>query len=44
VLALAVWMFVQMRRSVTGKARWVLTPAIAVLALTSISATYRTGT
>ena len=31
MLALAVWMFVQMRRSVTGKARWVLTPVVAVL-------------
>jgi pimeloyl-ACP methyl ester carboxylesterase len=40
VLALAVWMFLQMRRSVIGKARWVLTPVIAVLALTSIGATY----
>ena len=47
MLALAGWMFVQMRRSVTGKARWVLTPVIAVLALASIGATYdniaRTG-
>ena len=47
MVALAVWMFVQMRRSVTGKARWVLTPVIAVLALASIGATYdniaRTG-
>ena len=40
VLALAVWMFVQVRRSVTGKARWVITPVIAVQALTSIGATY----
>ena len=44
---LTAWMFVQMRRSVTGKARWVLTPVIAVLALASITATYdniaRTG-
>ena len=47
MVALAVWMFVQMRRSVTGKARWVLTPVIAVLVLASIGATYdniaRTG-
>ena len=45
--ALAVWMLVQVRRSVTGKARWVLTPVVAVLALASIGATYdniaRTG-
>ena len=47
MVALAGWMFVQMRRSVTGKSRWVLTPVIAVLVLASIGATYdnvvRTG-
>ena len=47
LVALAVWMLVQVRRSVTGKARWVLTPVVAVLALASIGATYdniaRTG-
>ena len=40
MVALAGWMFVQMRRSVTGKARWVLIPVIAVLVLASIGATY----
>ena len=40
MVALTVWMFVQMRRSVTGKARWVLTPVLVVLALASIGATY----
>lgn len=40
VLALTAWMFVQMRRSVTGKARWVLTPVICMLALVSVGATY----
>ena len=40
MVALTAWMFVQMRRSVTGKARWVLTPVLAVLALASIGATY----
>jgi pimeloyl-ACP methyl ester carboxylesterase len=40
LLALTVWMLVQLRRSVTGKARWVLAPVIAVLALASIGATY----
>ena len=40
MVALVVWMFVQVRRSVTGKARWVLSPVIAVLALASIGATY----
>lgn len=39
-LALAVWMFVQMRRSLTGRGRWLLTPVIAVLALASVGATY----
>jgi pimeloyl-ACP methyl ester carboxylesterase len=47
MVALSGWMFVQMRHSVTGKARWALTPVIAVLALASIGATYdniaRTG-
>jgi hypothetical protein len=40
MVALTVWMFVQMRRSVTGKARWVLTAVIGVLVLASIGATY----
>ena len=40
VLALAVWMFVQMRRSLPGRGRWLLTPVIAVLALASVGATY----
>jgi len=40
MVALTAWMFVQMRRWVTGKARWVLTPVLAVLALASIGATY----
>ncbi len=40
MLALAVWMFVQMRRSVTGRARWVLIPVISLLALASVGATY----
>lgn len=40
VLLLAVWMVVQMRRSLPGRGRWLLTPVIAVLALASIGATY----
>jgi pimeloyl-ACP methyl ester carboxylesterase len=47
MVALTGWMFVQMRRSMTGKARWVLTPVMVVLVLASIGATYgnivRTG-
>ncbi len=38
--ALAVWIFTQVRRSVTGRARWVLIPVTIVLVLASISATY----
>jgi pimeloyl-ACP methyl ester carboxylesterase len=38
--ALAVWMFAQVRRSVTGKSRWVLIPVISVLVLASFGATY----
>jgi hypothetical protein len=40
LLALAVWAYVRARRSVTGKARWLLTPVIAVLALIAVGATY----
>jgi pimeloyl-ACP methyl ester carboxylesterase len=42
MLALTGWLVVQIRRSVTGTARWVLAPVIAVLALASIGATYGT--
>jgi pimeloyl-ACP methyl ester carboxylesterase len=38
--ALAVWMFVQVRRSVTGRSRWVLYPLTAGLVLASLGATY----
>lgn len=40
VLALAVWMLVQMRRSLSGRGRWLITPVIAVLALASVGATH----
>ena len=40
MVALTAWMFLQMRRSVTGKARWVLTPVLVVLVLASIGGTY----
>src|SRR5215213_2843058 len=33
--ALAAWIFVQVRRSVTGKSRWVLFPVISVLVLSN---------
>lgn len=40
MVALTVWMFVQMRRTVAGKARWALMPVFTVLVLASIGATY----
>ena len=40
VAAMAVWMFVQVRRSVTGAGRWMLLPVVAVLGLASVGATY----
>jgi hypothetical protein len=40
MITLTVWMFVQMRCSVTGNARWVLVPVLAVLALASVGALY----
>jgi pimeloyl-ACP methyl ester carboxylesterase len=40
MLALAVWMFVQMRRSLPRRGRWLLTPIVGVLALTAVGATY----
>ena len=40
VAVMAVWMFVQVRRSVTGAGRWMLLPVVAVLGLASIGATY----
>ena len=40
VLGLAAWMFVQMRRALPGRGRWLLTPVVGVLALASVGATY----
>src|SRR4051812_44425894 len=39
-VALVAWIWAQVRRSVTGKARWVLIPVISVLLLASLGATY----
>ena len=39
MLALAGWMFVQMRRAVPGRGRWLLTPVVVFLAVASIGAT-----
>ena len=40
MVALAVWIFTQVRRSVTGAATWVLIAVTSVLVLTSVGATY----
>jgi pimeloyl-ACP methyl ester carboxylesterase len=40
VLAMAVWMFVQVRRSVTGAGRWMLLPVVVALGLMSVGTTY----
>ncbi len=40
MVALAVWIFAQVRRSVTGGARWVLIAVTSVLVLASVGATY----
>jgi pimeloyl-ACP methyl ester carboxylesterase len=38
-LALAVWMLRQMRRNLSGRSRWMLTPVLIVLAASTIGAT-----
>ncbi len=40
ILAMSVWMFVQMCRSMNRRGRWLLTPVIIVLVLASVGATY----
>ena len=39
VLALVVWMWVQMRRHLTGRGRWLLVPVFVFLAVASVAAT-----
>jgi thioesterase domain-containing protein len=39
MLALSVWAFIQMRRAMTGRGRWLLTPVLVVLAAASLGAT-----
>lgn len=39
MLGLAGWMFVQVRRSLTGRGRWLLVPVLAVLAIAPLGAT-----
>src|SRR5207247_2219561 len=43
-LALVVWMFGQMRRHLTGRGRWLLTPVLVVLAATTVGATVDNAT
>ena len=40
VFALAVWMFIQVRRSLGGRVRWLLYPVIGVLAVGSVGGMY----
>ena len=40
VAVMVVWMFVQVRRSISGAGLWMLLPVVAVLGLASIGATY----
>ena len=44
LLGLTVWMGVRMRRTVTGRSRWLLTPVLVVLALASAGALAQTVT
>ncbi len=40
VAAMAGWIFVQVRRSVTGSGRWMLIPVVVVLGVASVGTTY----
>ncbi len=40
VLGLAVWMFIQMRRALRGRVRWLLYPVIGLLVVGSVGGTY----
>jgi pimeloyl-ACP methyl ester carboxylesterase len=44
MLALVAWMWVQMRRSQLGRARWLLTPVVAFFAVAALGATYENVT
>ncbi len=43
VLALAVWMVIQLRRSLSGRVRWLIYPVIASLAIAAIGGMYETA-
>ena len=40
VLAMAVWMSIQVRRCVPGAGRWLIIPVVAVLGIASIGTAY----
>jgi pimeloyl-ACP methyl ester carboxylesterase len=42
-IALAVWMFVQLRRSLRGRVRWLLYPVVGSLALGAVGGMYETA-
>ena len=42
VLALAVWMIVQLRRNLSGRVRWLIYPVVASLAIGAVGAMYET--
>ncbi|MEP7201618.1 MAG: alpha/beta fold hydrolase [Ilumatobacteraceae bacterium] len=44
VIALAVWMVVQLRRNLKGRARWLIYPVVASLAVGSVGGMYETAT
>jgi pimeloyl-ACP methyl ester carboxylesterase len=44
MLALVSWMYVSMRRSLTGRGRWLLTPVMVLLAAASVGATVQNVT
>ena len=43
VLALAMWMAIQLRRSLTGRVRWLIYPVVASLAVGSVGGMYETA-
>jgi hypothetical protein len=40
VLALCAWMFVQVRRGLTGRVRWLVYPVVGILALSAVGGMY----
>jgi pimeloyl-ACP methyl ester carboxylesterase len=42
VLALAIWMVIQLRRSLTGRVRWLVYPVVATLAIGAVGGMYET--